>query len=206
MVSNGLLLEKCDPQQLDLLQKASWIDISVESGRDETHDFLRGGKGFLQRTTRGIDLLKQRGVQLNINTTLCRQNYDDLPGVIAFAKEHRIDYINFQPLHIWSNYHNAEANDKSDMLLTREQIDRLPDYLQELLALARNLRVRTNIPHVAPWAQQYFLHAADASSLWMRRCLRDFSCLEIAVKLFVDADGSVLPCALLGPAMAMLGV
>ena len=34
----------------------------------------------------------------------------------------------------------------------------------------------------------------------MRQCLNDFSCLEIATKLFVDADGSVLPCALLGPA------
>ncbi|MHC1789505.1 radical SAM protein [Solidesulfovibrio sp.] len=200
MVSNGLLLEKCTPDQMALLQQAQWIDISVESGRDETHDFLRGGKGFLQRTTRGIRLLKQLGVSVNINTTLCRQNYDDLPGVIAFAKENDVNYINFQPLHVWNNYHNAEATDKSDMLLTREQVAHLPDYFRELLGVARQQRVRTNIPHVAPWMQQYFLHCLDESSLWMRQCLRDFSCLEIATKLFVDADGSVLPCALLGPA------
>ena len=200
MVSNGLLLEKCTANQLALLQKAQWIDLSVESNRPETHDFLRGGKGFLKRTTNGIRLLKQLGVKVNINTTLCRQNYDDLPGVIAFAKENNVNYINFQPLHIWNNYHNVEAADKSDMLLTKEQVARLPDYFKELVRLARQEKVRTNIPHVAPWMQQYFQHCQNDSGLWMRQCLNDFSCLEIATKLFVDADGSVLPCALLGPA------
>jgi len=200
VVSNGLLVEHFLPAQLDLLKKAQWIDISLESNRPETHDFLRGGKGFLKRTTEGIRILKKNGLTVNINTTVCRQNYAELPGVVAFAREHGVDYINFQPLHVVSNYHDAQAGDKSDMLPTREQIAHLPDYFQELAGLARREGVRTNIPHVAPWMHQYFEHCQDGSSLWMRRCLKDFSCLEIATKLFVDADGSVLPCALLPPA------
>ncbi|MDQ7830688.1 MAG: radical SAM protein [Desulfovibrionaceae bacterium] len=200
VVSNGLLVENFLPAQLDLLKNAQWIDISLESGRPETHDFLRGGKGFLKRTTGGIRILKSIGLKVNINTTVCRQNYAELPGVIAFAKEHAVDYINFQPLHVWNNYHDVEADDKSDMLPTPEQVAHLPEHFRELARLARKFGVRTNIPHVAPWMRQYFEHCLDESSLWMRRCLKDFSCLEIAAKLFVDADGSVLPCALLPPA------
>ena len=206
IVSNGLLIESCTPDQLALLRNAQWIDISVESYRDETHDFLRGGKGFLKRTTNGIRLLKQTGLSVNMNTTICRQNYEDLPGVISYARENRIDYINLQPLHVWNNYHDVEANDKSDMLLTREQVAHLPDYFTKLRGIARRERVRTNIAHVAPWMPYYFKHCLDASSLWMQRCLNDFSCLEIATKLFVDADGSVLPCALLDPAGNILDV
>lgn len=200
VVSNGLLVEHFLPAQLDLLKNAQWIDISLESDRPETHDFLRGGKGFLKRTTGGIRILKSIGLKVNINTTVCRQNYAELPGVIAFAKEHAVDYINFQPLHVWNNYHDVEADDKSDMLPTPEQVAHLPEHFRELARLARKLGVRTNIPHVAPWMRQYFEHCLDGTSLWMRRCLNDFSCLEIAAKLFVDADGSVLPCALLPPA------
>lgn len=200
MVSNGLLIEKCTPDQLALLGKAQWIDISVESHRDETHDFLRGGKGFLKRTRNGIRVLKQAGLPVNINTTVCRQNYEDLAGVISLAKALRVDYVNFQPLHVWSNYHDTKAADKSDMLPTAEQTGRLPAWFRELARLARRERVRTNIPHVAPWMGHYFRHCLDGSSPWMRKCLNDFSCLEIATKVFVDTDGSVLPCALLDPA------
>jgi MoaA/NifB/PqqE/SkfB family radical SAM enzyme len=200
VVSNGLLVEKFLPGQLELLKKAQWIDISLESHRPEVHDFLRGGKGFLARTTSGIRILKANGLKVNMNTTICRQNYDDLPGVLGYAREHGIDYINFQPLHVWNNYHNVDADDKSDMLPTKEQIAALPQTFRMLADVARKQGVRTNIPHVAPWMQQYFEHCLDGSTLWMRHCLNDFSCLEIAAKLFVDADGSVLPCALLNPA------
>jgi MoaA/NifB/PqqE/SkfB family radical SAM enzyme len=103
VVSNGLLVETFAPDQLALLRKARWIDISVESARPEVHDFLRGGKGFLERTTREIDILKRNGLKVNMNTTVCRQNLDDLPGILAYAGEHGIDYVNFQPLHVWSN-------------------------------------------------------------------------------------------------------
>jgi hypothetical protein len=101
---------------------------------------------------------------------------------------------------VWSNYHDAKCGEKGDMLPAREQVAALPDIFRALSRQARALGVRTNIPHVAPWMRQYFEHCLDGSGLWMRRCLNDFSCLEIAAKLFVDADGSVLPCALLPPA------
>jgi AdoMet-dependent heme synthase len=200
ILTNGLLVERFDQDQLDTLKQASWLDVSLEAAEPDIHDQLRGRKGFFEKTVRGIEILKKNGNEVNLNSIICSRNFDELRDLIGMAKEIGASTINFQPVHIWSNYHDVEHMDKSYLTLTEDQIYALDAYLEDLVSFSRSIDMHTSLPHVKPWLKKYFEHQKYKDSyLWMRDVVNNFSCIEVFTKAFVDADGSVLPCALLKP-------
>ncbi len=200
ILTNGLLIDRFDSGQLDTLKQASWLDVSLEASEPEVHDRLRGKKGFFEKTVRGIEVLKKNGNIVNLNSIICSRNFDGLRDLIGMAKEIGASTINFQPVHIWSNYHDVEHMDKTGLTLSDSQLAVLDEYMDDLICYSRSIDMNTSLPYVKPWIKTYFKHHDHKQDfLWMKDVVKNFACLEVFVKAFVDADGSVLPCALLKP-------
>lgn len=74
-VSNGIVLDKYIDKIAKLKPKV--IGISLD-GIKETHDSIRG-KGTFEKTIKAIDLLREKGIQTTVITTVSNINFKDLP-------------------------------------------------------------------------------------------------------------------------------
>ena len=64
----------------------SGVGISVDSLIAARHDAFRGVIGSLAATKRGISAARRTGLDVQVQMTLTRQNIEELPQVIAFAR------------------------------------------------------------------------------------------------------------------------
>ena len=65
----------------------SGIGISLDSIHPEIHDSIRGMKGSWKQTVEGIKACKRNGLEIQIQTTVFKRNYDEIPQIVAFAHE-----------------------------------------------------------------------------------------------------------------------
>jgi len=65
----------------------SGIGISFDSMRPDVHDSIRGLKGSWEKAIEGMRACKRNGLEIQIQTTVFKKNYDEIPDVVAFANE-----------------------------------------------------------------------------------------------------------------------
>ena len=61
------------------------ISISIDGATPEAHDAFRGVEGAYQRTMEGLGFARDVGIPFQINTTVTRENVDDLPQIHDLA-------------------------------------------------------------------------------------------------------------------------
>ncbi|MBN1558097.1 MAG: hypothetical protein JW951_08120, partial [Lentisphaerae bacterium] len=107
----------------------------------------------------------------------------------------------FQPIHIWSNFNETGPTAAKRSLVPDPE--KMEPIVRECLRLCRSLRLKTSLPLIAPWLKPYFQNQLLADNgldrRWYTRCVSHFRCKEIFTRIFVQADGGLLPCAMLGP-------
>jgi MoaA/NifB/PqqE/SkfB family radical SAM enzyme len=92
MGTNGLLLNDTTvPKMLDAGIKG--IGVSLDSIHPETHDRLRGLSGSWEKAISGIEAAKKYNLDFQIQTTVTKDNYDEIPKMIDFA--HKLDATGF---------------------------------------------------------------------------------------------------------------
>jgi len=84
--SNGTLFERRILETLRLCQ-VDQISVSLDAGRKEIHDEMRGVKGGFDRTLKGLRLLSEYEYDFQIIMTLQRKNSQEIQGLISLAKE-----------------------------------------------------------------------------------------------------------------------
>ena len=86
MALNGTLVtEKIARQLADSgIQR---ISVSIDGASAETHDRFRQVKGAFEGTLRGIELIKNAGLEFQINTTITKTNLDQIPAIQDLAVE-----------------------------------------------------------------------------------------------------------------------
>ncbi len=86
MALNGTLVtEKIARQLVDSgIQR---ISVSLDGSSAETHDRFRQVKGAFEGTLRGIELIKNAGLEFQINTTITKTNLDQIPAIQDLAVE-----------------------------------------------------------------------------------------------------------------------
>lgn len=95
--TNGTLLDR------DLLAtlrkcKTAQISVSLDAGRAEVHDKLRGVKGCFDRTIAGLRLLAENGLGFQVIMTLCRRNLGEIPGLISLCTELSAGSLKINPM------------------------------------------------------------------------------------------------------------
>ena len=84
MAPNGTLLdaEKAARLKASGIQRVS---ISLDGAAAESHDRFRQVEGAFAGALRGIQFLKEAGLEFQINTTVTQKNFQALPGILALA-------------------------------------------------------------------------------------------------------------------------
>ncbi len=113
------------------------VNVSIDSGREEVNDQLRGGRGVLARVLDRIGALARardaRGKKFSITavTTLSDLNVDDLDALFAKVAPSGADRICFIPLH--------DIAEGKSFLARSEKVK--PDLYETLVGLSRKYKL-----------------------------------------------------------------
>lgn len=69
------------------------VSISIDGGRAGTHDNFRKIPGSFEEAMRGLSNLKELGMSLQINTTIAKHNYMELPEILDLALRLEVDAL-----------------------------------------------------------------------------------------------------------------
>jgi radical SAM protein with 4Fe4S-binding SPASM domain len=83
IISNGFLINKNTVSQLKKLDPYA-VAISLDGGKEETHDLIRGMKGSFERCKKNIELLRNENINTSVITTVHKQNFNELPEIRDF--------------------------------------------------------------------------------------------------------------------------
>jgi len=61
------------------------ISVSLDGATSESHDTFRKVEGAFESTLKGIQLIKDAGIEFQINTTITRSNLDQIPQIQKLA-------------------------------------------------------------------------------------------------------------------------
>lgn len=86
MAPNGTLINSRNARQMRE-SGIKRISISLDGASRETHDHFRGVDGAFEGALNGIRLAKEAGVEFQINTTISKQNLDEIPKIFQLAVE-----------------------------------------------------------------------------------------------------------------------
>ncbi len=67
----------------------SYVGISLD-GLEETHDRFRGCRGAFRSALAGIRACQQEGVKVGLRFTICRYNFEEVPGIFDLIEEQGI--------------------------------------------------------------------------------------------------------------------
>lgn len=202
ITSNGLLISNFSEEQFNVLKRLKNIFISLESADAETHNQLRGGADFFQKTVAGIKKLVERNINVIIASVISNKNYLKIDDLIKFTGELGVKEIVFQPLHIWTNYDSVEyLKSKDQMVLSQKESADLKEKMKASIKLVEKIGVKNNLANIVPWIDKYFEFQKPnpEKGRWIKNILPGYKCLEIFTKIFVGSDGGLLPCAMLSP-------
>ena len=174
MVTNGLLI----PQHLDALELLHFIVVSID-GPEEVHERMRAAKGIFQKSMRGIEAARKRGIPVVMQTILSREllggeGFDGIDRMIAVARELDVK-IMFQ--RIYYDAVNSEEEYKS-LQYSDDWHGRVIGYL---------VQKRREDPEVFYQSEPEILYMLQSAREKLHCYAGRFYCL-------IDPLGQVMPC------------
>lgn len=169
------------------------ISISIDGAGPEEHDLFRKVPGAFEAALRGISLLKEAGVEFQINTTVTRQNVQKIDSILKMA----ID-LGAVAHHIFLLVPTGRAKD-----MINQEID--SSEYENLLHWFYNMRDKVPLHLKATCAPHYYrilrqeAHArgekVDFENYGLDAVTR--GCLGGTSFCFISHDGIVQPCGYL---------
>ena len=86
MNTNATLMTEDIAKEISKFMKS--VCVSILSSRPEIHDSMSGRKGAFEETLRGMDILKEQGMSLEVNVCTTSKNYKELPEIAEIATKH----------------------------------------------------------------------------------------------------------------------
>lgn len=130
---------KCNPETIvqfsnsvgDFFSNSSGVSLSLD-GLRETHDFYRK-RGSFDCTIRAIEILKEAGISLRINTTISRNNVNNLIPLINFLIDEKIVVDDFTWARYWSITNRDEILTACEL---KKVFEEMTQYMRELFSQA----------------------------------------------------------------------
>ncbi|MBQ7415963.1 MAG: radical SAM protein [Oscillospiraceae bacterium] len=174
------------PQIIDLfrIHRPEKVNVTLYGMSDETYGGLCGYCAGFEKALRGIKMLKEAGVRVNLNTTFTRKNVGDLEKIVAFAKENQIPIrmtgFIFPPVR---NQHPAE-----DVYLSPEEMGQRAAWFDRLTLTPERLAQRQEFIRKCLNDQSAELEAPECSIS---------SCMAGRGAFWITWDGKMYPCGML---------
>lgn len=87
LISNGLRLADRGFAKTLVQAGLDSVQISLEAAEAERHDLIVGKKGAHQATVAGVRVMRELGVHVHTNATLCSENLDHAEALIRFVAQ-----------------------------------------------------------------------------------------------------------------------
>jgi radical SAM protein with 4Fe4S-binding SPASM domain len=176
MGSNGMLID--DEVARKLKDAGMWtVAISLDSSIPERHDEFRGVKGCWEHAVNAIKALKKAGIEVQVNCTVTKQNYDEVDDIMALAENLGVD--NF---HLFFLVPTGRGTDIEDIT---------PEMYEEMITstLAKTTKYKLNVkPSCAPQFMRVAKDQGVDMSRWVRGCMAGLYYCRIY------PSGEVTPC------------
>jgi radical SAM protein with 4Fe4S-binding SPASM domain len=176
MGSNGMLIDETVARKLK--EAGMWtVAISLDSSIPERHDEFRGVKGCWEHAVNAIKALKKAGIQVQVNCTVTRQNYDEVDDIMALAESLGVD--NFHLFFLVPTGRGTELEDIT------------PQMYEDMIhsTLAKTTKHKLNVkPSCAPQFMRVAKEEGVDMSKWVRGCMAGLYYCRIY------PTGEVTPC------------
>lgn len=178
--------------------KIRLLEISLDGSSGRAHDGFRANPGGFTSTVKGLELAKLAGLKFRIATTVTRQNFRDLPKILALAQKLGASGYNvFYNIPVGRGVHLpgdplSDTEYMESLNWVFEQETKTPGFLQ-LQCSPQYERIYRNRAHELPDHMNPFKPGSER--------VRDHGCPAGRRFLFVAHDGYAYPCPyLLEPA------
>jgi radical SAM protein with 4Fe4S-binding SPASM domain len=146
--------------------------ISIHGAQKSTHEMVTTVEDSFHLTTRAIEKLVYRGIQIQLHVVPMVINYSELVGIARFAVEngiYQVSWLRFVP-------QGRGALNKHLLNLSSEQLSRLTAIKDDINALIPTVKIRTGSP--------FNILCSDSPT----------PCKAAVTLLTVNPDGTVSPC------------
>ncbi len=157
----------------------SGVGISLDSLVSSRHDGFRGMEGAWEATVQGVESARRAGLDLQIQMTLTRDNFRELPQVVRFSRE-----SGARVLTVFFLVCTGRGQDLVD--LTPEEYERILKWLVDVEQDGMMIR-----PRCAPTFRRVLAQAKPDSILLQSDAGR---CLAAKNYCRITPDGKVTPC------------
>ena len=192
MATNGTLLTPSITKEI-ADSGIKRVSISLDGASAEDHDRFRNVPGAFDSAVKGISLLKEGGIEFQINTTVTRHNLDQVEKILSMAME-----LGASAHHIFLLVPTGRARD-----MVNQEIDAI-EY-ERLLHWFYNMRDKTPLHLKATCAPHYYRilrqeagrkgEKVDFQTYGLDAVTR--GCLGGTAFCFISHDGIVQPCGYL---------
>jgi radical SAM protein with 4Fe4S-binding SPASM domain len=184
IASNGTLITTDVAKRL---KKAGVCDLAIglDGATAEVHEFIRGVPGCFERAMRGIYATKEAGLALQLNITVMKYNYHEIPKLLDLADELDAEIVLLYHLVPMGRGQNE------DLELTRAQFASLA----KLVSQRQKGNNSIIEPTCAPQYWAYLMHRNGTGRLGFRLSEIAFKgCVAGSGLCYIKPDGEVWPC------------
>ena len=118
------------------------ISVSIDGATKERHDGFRGVKGAFEGALTGIEAVKQAGIEFQINTTISKINYDQIPAILKLAED-----LGAVALHIFLLVPTGRGKYIIDQEITAEEYETTLNWFYDQKSKTRLQLKATCAPH-----------------------------------------------------------
>jgi radical SAM protein with 4Fe4S-binding SPASM domain len=176
MGSNGMLIDDSVAKKLKDAGMGT-VAISLDSSVPERHDEFRGVEGCWEYAVNAIESLKKFGVQVQVNTTVTRQNYDEVDDIMSLAEK-----LGVENFHLFFLVPTGRGTNVED-ITPRMYEDMITNTLTQITKYKMNVK-----PSCAP----QFMRVAKELGVDMTRWIR--GCVAGLYYCRIYPSGEVTPC------------
>ena len=176
MGSNGMLIDDEVTRRLEDAGMGT-VAISLDSSIPERHDEFRGVKGCWEHAVDAIKSLKKSRIQVQVNSTVTQQNYDEVDDIMALAES-----LSVENFHLFFLVPTGRGTDIEDIT---------PRMYEDMITstLAKTTKYKLNVkPSCAPQFMRVAKQQGIDMSRWVRGCMAGLYYCRIY------PSGEVTPC------------
>lgn len=176
IISNGTNITK--DMALSLKEaELDWIQITLNSNKEKTHDLMEGRKGSYKETINGIKNCIDAGLQVSLNMTITKANKNDVKGLIVLAKKLGVTLVSS----------NALIN--SGRGITKKVKDGLSEEeLKKIIVDANNYAKKRDIQF------NWFLPTCYKNLNPIKLGFGQRCCSACSVNMMIEPNGDIIPC------------
>ena len=193
LLSTGLLLARHAPE---IVRHCDEVIVSLD-GSSEVHDRIRGVPNAYQQLADGVAALRRRNPRYPVSArcVVQRQNFADLPNIIAAARRLGLDRISFLAADVTSSAFNRPGGwteeRASDVCLSVEEAERFAAIIGNVL-VSHAAEFRSGFVAESPARMRDL--AAYYRAVNGKGAFPKVSCNAPWVSAVIEADGTVRPC------------